>query len=141
MIDISDVKMDAIEGGYAILPVSDMKKVIIPSPPSVNMVPTNPRPAVIYLTAAAITPDSANVDALKAYAKENKVVFLCPGSAEVGDMVEFYQCAFAKARTLNIKKDAFSVKSDAASLELANTLVEALEDEEAELDAAEVFVL
>jgi len=139
MIDVTDVKIEAIEGGYAITPVSEMKKVVIPSPPTIQHIPINPRDVIIYLTKEAITSESVCIDSLKAYAKENKVVLLCPDSADLDMLVDLYQYAISKASKLNIKKNGFSVKSDEASLELANSLVETLGDEGADLDDAEIF--
>lgn len=141
MIDISDVTLEEISGGYAVVPLIETKRVIIPSPPSTTYVPINPRPAVIYLTAQPVTPASGNLDQLKAYAKENNIVFICPTSREIPAMVAACQYADSKARTLNFKRDDISLKADAASLELANELNEALCNEDLELDDAEVLAI
>lgn len=141
MSDISKVTVQECEGGYIIAPESEMKKVVIPSPPTVSMVPINPRPAIIYLTQEPVTPDSANIDAIKAYAADNKVVFLCPTDNDADTVVEIYEYAMTNAKSVNIKKDEFSVKADEASMAAAETAVEALIDEDAEVDEAEVLTL
>lgn len=141
MSDISKVTVEAFEGGYIVAPESEMKKVVIPSPPTITMIPIHPRDAVIYLTEQAITPESANIDAIKAYTEENKVVLICPGDKTEQAVVSAYQYAISNANTINIKKDAFSVKADEASMEAANAAVEALLDEDAEVENAEVLTL
>lgn len=141
MSDISKVTVDAYEGGYIIAPESEMKKVVIPSPPTVSMMPINPRDAVIYLTDEAITPESPNIDAIKQYAVDNKVVIISPADKDPDSVVETYEYAQTNAKKLNVKKDGFTVKADEASMEAANAAVEALEDEDVEIDEAEILVI
>lgn len=141
MSDFTDVKIEVFENGIAVVPESETRKVVIPSPPTTKFIPINPRPAVIYVTKEIITEASPGIDKLKEYAKENKLVFLCPGSADLEKMAAMYQLAIKRATTLNIKKDEFSVKADGASLDLANALVERLEEEGYEGEAAEEFSL
>lgn len=141
MSDISKVTVEAFEGGYIVAPESEMKKVVIPSPPTIKMMPINPRDAVIYLTEQAVTPESANIDAIKAYAEDNKVVLFCLSDKTEQAVVSAYQYAISNAKTINIKKDAFSVKADEASMEAANAAVEALRDEDAEVEDAEVLAI
>lgn len=142
MADITDVEVDVVDGGCLVVPASETKKVVIPSPPTVNYVPINPRPGVIYLASGDVAPGSDLADALSAYAKENKVVFICPATRDVDDMLDFALYAERSCKKYNIKKDSFSVAvADEADLEVANELVEALCDEDWELDDAEVLAI
>lgn len=88
-MDVSEVIMEEFSAvsvnGHIVAPPSDMKKIVIPSPPSIRYASINPRPAVIYLTANAITPNSSVVDKLKAYTLENKTVFICPEAGQSAD--------------------------------------------------------
>lgn len=114
MSDISKVTMEAYETegatGYIIAPESEMKKVVIPSPPTIKMMPINPRDAVIYLTEEEITPQTANIDQLKAYAVDNKAVLICPKDRKEKELVATAKYVEANAKTLNVKKDGLSVK-------------------------------
>ena len=97
MIDISDVLVQEFENGIAIVPESDKKEIVIPSPPTVKTMLINPRPCVIY-----ITDETAN-DNLKAYCKENKVVIIIPAKQEIEDVVKSYDWAKNNVSTINIK--------------------------------------
>lgn len=130
---MSDVKIEKYEGGSIVLPKSETKKVVIPSPPSVKEMPINPRDAVIYLV------NEINEEAFKTYAEDNKVVLICPDEKSADAVVAAYNYANSKLKTLNIKKGAFSVKADEANLDVANDAVEALADEDVEVDDAEVL--
>lgn len=140
MSDISKVVVEEYDGGCAIVPESEMKEVFIPSPPTMSKVAINPRPAVIYLTAEAVTPDSEKIDAMKAYAVDNKVVILCPEETSGDDVVETYNYASTNAKKLNIKKDEIFVKAEPAMMDAAKEAVEALEDEDVEVEEAEELV-
>lgn len=136
MIDIKDVEIVEAPNGEAkaVVPASETKQVFIPSPPTMNTVAINPRPCVIYVADAEIT------DEMKAYCKENKVVFVLPKKDDAEKMMEAYNWAIAKATVINIKKDEVSVKADEANKELAEELVEAISDElDVELGEVEVF--
>lgn len=61
------------ELGYIIDPPSDTKEVFIPSPPTMTTVKINPRTAIIYITGGKISEGYEKLDALKAYAEENKL--------------------------------------------------------------------
>ena len=149
MTDIMDVTMEEFyvpEGsikGYAVLPKIETKEVVIPSPPTTTIVPINPRKCVIYLAEEAVTPESCRVEALKAYAKENNYVMLCPEIAAADDLMEVYEWVFAPdvSKRMNLKKGVIAVMADETLLELAEELTELLEDEEIEPDDAEVLVL
>lgn len=140
MSDISKVEVQEYEGGYAIVPESEMKEVFIPSPPTMSKVAINPRPAFIYLSSQAITPDSEKIDAMKAYAVDNKVVILCPEETSGDDVVETYEYATINAKKLNIKKDEIFVKAEPDMMAAAEEAVEALEDEDVEVEEAEELV-
>ena len=145
MSDISKVTMEAYETegatGYIIAPESEMKKEVIPSPPTIKMMPINPRDAVIYLTEEEITPQTANIDQLKAYAVDNKAVLICPKDRKEKELVATAKYVEANAKTLNVKKDGLSVKTDSAMLELGNELVDSLTDEDMEVEDAEIINL
>jgi hypothetical protein len=127
--------------GHTIVPPSDTKKVVIPSPPSVNYAPINPRPAILYLTESTIIPDSAEAERLKAYALENKVVFVCPETGNNAEsLAQVYDWAVKRATKLNVVKDQVSVKSDAASLDLAKTVVAEATDEGYTVEDAEILI-
>lgn len=138
MIDIQDVEIIEAQNGdaVAIVPASETKQVFIPSPPTMNTVAINPRPCVIYVADVEIT------DELKAYCKENKVVFVLPKKEEASEMLSVYNWVVAKATTLNIKKEEVFVKADKENKDLAEQLVETISDElDVELDEVEIFAL
>jgi len=136
MVDITDVSIETFStesaAGAIVSPASDTKKVIIPSPPSTQIIPINPRPAIIYLTDRAVS------DELKAYAKENKLVFIVPEKTDSEGVCEVYTWVFEKARKLNIQKDNISVKADAANLDLAKAAVELIQ-EDYEVEDTKIF--
>jgi len=138
MIDIMDVEIQQFEAeaikGIAVLPASDMKKVVIPSPPSVRIIPINPRSAVIYITDAEVS------DELKLYAKENKMVFLIPEKGSAEDVATVYAYATSKAKKLNIEKNKISVKADKTNLELAAAVVDVINEEDYVDDAEELAI-
>lgn len=138
-MDLSKVKVEEYENGYIIAPESEMKKVVIPSPPTVTLVPINPRDAIIYLTKERITPDYAKIDLLKEYVVRENKVLLCPNNSSPETVVETWQYAVANAKTINIKKDIFYVKCDEDSMENVEDAVEALEDEDAEVAEVEIL--
>jgi hypothetical protein len=129
---MAEVEIMEFDGGFAVVPESEMKKIVIPSPPTVKMVPVNPRPCILYV--ADVAPE-----ACKAYAEENKVV-LVVSTAESADA---FLWAKQNASTINIKKDDFSIKADAANLEKASKILDAIydADDDVELDDPEVFAL
>lgn len=143
MSDISKVTVEAyVEGkarGYIIAPESEMKEVVIPSPPAVTLMPVNPRDAIIYLTEAVITPESPAINRLKEYAVDNKVVFICPESRVDEEIVESAVYAFSHAKALNIKKDTMSIKTDEQNENLGNVVAELLEDEDIEVDEVDII--
>lgn len=153
MSDIANVTIEAFtapgfEGGkdmngYAIMPEIETKEVFIPSPPTTTIVPINPRLCVIYLTEEPVTPESANLDALKAYAKDNNCVLFCPEKGTADDLFSVYAWALQpdECKRMNLKHDVIAVKSDEASYDLADELTEILEDEEIEPDDTEVLAL
>lgn len=70
------------ELGYIIDPPSDTKEVFIPSPPTMTTVKVNPRAAIIYVTGGKIVEGYDKLEALKAYAEENKLVLICPTATD-----------------------------------------------------------
>ncbi len=139
MTDVADVEVLEFDAdgvaGVAVVPASETKKVVIPSPPSVRDVPINPRPAIIWLTDAEIT------DKVKAYAKRNGVVLVVPEKAEAGDLYAVYEYVFTKAAKFNVKKGEISVASDSANANLAADLVAVMSDEDVDVDdAAELTI-
>jgi hypothetical protein len=138
MTDISDVEVNEYEVGSikvrAVMPKSDEKKVVIPSPPITRMIPINPRPAIIFITENAVS------DELKVYAKENKQVFIIPVQGSAEEIAEVYSWAVSKKALLNIKSDEISVKADAGGIDLANALVDILQDD-TDIGDAELLAL
>lgn len=129
MIDISDVavKNFDVEGVeiQVVLPKSDTKVVVIPSPPTETTVEINPRPAVILLI------DNIS-DELKAYAKENKVVYVIPSKdADADDIAELYPWILRRGKSdLNVDKNQISIAASAEKLELAQAAAEIIQDDE-----------
>lgn len=129
MIDISDVavKNFDVEGVeiQVVLPKSDTKVVVIPSPPTETTVEINPRPAVILLI------DNIS-DELKAYAKENKVVYVIPSEdADADDIAELYPWILRRGKSdLNVDKNQISIAASAEKLELAQAAAEIIQDDE-----------
>ena len=138
MADVSDVELVEFDDGVAVVPASEMKQIVIPSPPTVTMVPTNPRPCYIV-----VGPFEAS-DQVKAYAKENKVVFVIPRDTDPETIANAYTYAKKNASKINVKKSEFFVKAaDEASMDAASEGVESIYDvdDSVELDDPEVFSL
>ena len=128
------------ELGIIIDPPSDTKEVFIPSPPTMATVKINPRAAIIYITGGKIDEEYAKLGELKAYCEENKVVYICPKATDMDELAKTYKYATEKCKDLNIKPNEISVKADAEHLDVAQELVEYMEDEfDAEVEPAEVF--
>jgi hypothetical protein len=145
-MDTSEAAIEAFSTnsvvGYAIVPPIERKKVVFPCPPSVEYVPINPRPAVLYLTESTIAPDSIEAERLKAYALRNNTVFVLPETERSAvELVEAYAWAKENAYEINVVEEQIGVRSDEASLELAKAVVSAAEDEDFEVEDAEVLVI
>lgn len=50
----------------------------------------NPRPVVIYVSAGKVNENYDKLDALKSYAEENKVCFVCPEAEEAEAVANTY---------------------------------------------------
>jgi hypothetical protein len=123
-------KVVSYEGGVAIVPAFETKKIVVPSPPSTIVKPINPRPGHIYVTADVISEGDAKFDELVAYADDNDVVIFLPDTREVEGMVKTYKFALDNAlKTLDVKKDEIVIKYDEVSEDLANALADYLVDE------------
>lgn len=130
------------ELGIIIDPPSDTKEVFIPSPPTMATVKINPRAAIIYITGGKITEDCAEIEALKAYAEENKVVLVCPAATGPEELAKTYDHVTKKAKMINIKTSDLSVMGDADHMDDAQAAVDYLVDEcDADIDDAEEFAL
>jgi hypothetical protein len=145
-MDTSEVVTEAFStdsvAGYAIVPPIERKKVVFPCPPSVEYVPINPRSAVLYLTESAIVPESTEAEQLKAYALENNIVLVLPEAGRSAvELVEAYAWTKENAYELNVAEEQISIKSDEISLELARAVVSAAEDEDFEIEDAEVLAM
>lgn len=128
------------ELGIIIDPPSDTKEVFIPSPPTMATVKINPRAAIIYITGGKITEGCDQIEALKAYAEENKVVFICPTATDSEEIAKTYDYVTKKAKMINIKANELSVMADADTMEAAQEAVDYLVDEcDADIDDAEEF--
>lgn len=125
--------------GYIVDPESDMKEITVILIGK-QMAKCNPRPAVIYITGGKIDEEYAKLGELKAYCEENKVVYICPKAEDIDELAKTYKYATEKCKDLNIKPNEISVKADAEHLDVAQELVEYMEDEfDAEVEPAEVF--
>lgn len=128
--------------GYIVDPESDTKQVFIPSPPTMTTVKTNPRPAIIYITGGKVKEGYDKLEDLKAYAEENKVVLVCPTSADPEEVSETFKYVETKYKVLNVKRDEISVQGDPDMMDAAQEIVDYLVDEcDADIDDAEEFSL
>lgn len=129
------------ELGFIVDPESDTKMVFIPSPPTNMLTKINPRPAVIYITGGKINEGYEKLEELKAYCEANKLVFICPAATDEEELAATYEYITKNAKTLNIKVENLSIKSDDAHLDAAQAAVDYFMDEldADELDDAEVF--
>ena len=68
------------------------------------------------------------------------MVYICPKATDIDELAKTYKYATEKCKDLNIKPNEISVKADAEHLDVAQELVEYMEDEfDAEVEPAEVF--
>ncbi len=126
--------------GNIIDPESDTKQVFIPSPPTMTTVKTNPRPTILYVTGGKIVEGYEKLEELKAYAEENKVVFVCPSSKDPEEVAETYNYIQSKYKVLNVKRDEITVMGDADTMDDAQAVVDYLVDEcDADIEDAEEF--
>lgn len=86
--------------GNIIDPESDTKQVFIPSPPTMTTVKTNPRSTILYITGGRIVEGYEKLEELKAYAEENKVVFVCPSSKDPEEVAETFNYIQSKYLSL-----------------------------------------
>lgn len=130
---VEEVAVYEYDGGTVVDPKSDTKKVFIPSPPTEIEQKINPRPAVILF-------GETDVEALKAQADEEKVVFVLPQDGENSTFETTYKFTVTGSKKLNVKKTAVSVKATAGALETAQAFVDYVIDElDGDLDDAEEF--
>ncbi len=126
--------------GNIIDPESDTKQVFIPSPPTMTTVKTNPRSTILYITGGKIVEGYEKLEELKAYAEENKVVFVCPTSKDPEEVAETFKYIQSKYKVINIKRDEITVMGDADTMDDAQAVVDYLVDEcDADVDDAEEF--
>jgi hypothetical protein len=103
-------------------------------------VKVNPRAAIIYVTGGKIVEGYDKLEALKAYAEENKLVLICPTATDAEELAETHDYITKKAKVLNIKSNAISVKADAELVDAAQEFVDYLIDEmDADVEDAEEF--
>lgn len=128
------------ELGIIIDPPSDTKEVFIPSPPTMATVKINPRPSVIYITGGKVTEGCDQIEALKAYAEDNKTVLICPTSDDAEEVAKTFDYVTKKAKMINIKANEIAVMGDAEHMDAAQAIVDYLVDEcDADIDDAEEF--
>lgn len=126
--------------GIIIDPPSDTKEVFIPSPPTMATVKINPRPAVIYITGGKVTEGCDQIEALKAYTEDNKMVLICPASDDTEEVAKTFDYVTKKAKMINIKANEIAVMGDAEHMDAAQAIVDYLVDEcDADIDDAEEF--
>lgn len=146
-MDISDVSFTSFstgfseDAGYVVDPKSDEKRVFIPSPPTEYITKINPRPGVILLTESAITPDNADLDALKAYAKDKKLFLACPNDISIESLKATYEWMMSHAKTLNIDKNDFRIMYQGTKAEADDFVEYAADELDADLADAEEFIL
>ncbi|MGI6756191.1 MAG: hypothetical protein ACOX4F_09300 [Atopobiaceae bacterium] len=136
MADIDDVELVSFDDGVAVVPASEMKQIVIPSPPTVTTVPTNPR--ACYIVVGSIEPS----DEVKAFAKESKVVIVIPEDTGADTIAAAYTFAKDNASKINIKKTEFFVKAVSdGDMDAASEGVEAIydADDNVELDDPELL--
>lgn len=105
-------------------------------------VKTNPRSTILYITGGKIVEGYEKLEELKAYAEENKVVFVCPSSKDPEEVAETYNYIQSKYKVLNVKRDEIAVMGDADTMDDAQAVVDYLVDEcDADIDDAEEFSL
>ena len=125
--------------GYIVDPESDTKVVTVILIGK-QTVKANPRPAVIYVTGGKINESYEKLEELKAYAEENKVVFVCPSSKDPEEVAETYKYIQSKYKVINVKRDEIAVMGDADTMDDAQAVVDYLVDEcDADVDDAEEF--
>ncbi|SHJ78487.1 hypothetical protein [Hespellia stercorisuis] len=135
------VEFNEYEGlGYIIDPESETKQVFIPSPPTMATVKINPRPGIIYVTGGKVVEGYEKLDALKAYAEENKVAIFCPTSTDAEEIGKTYNYIQKSGKAINVKRDEITVMGDADHMDLAQEAVDFMLDEcDADVDDAEEF--
>lgn len=148
MIDITDVKFEAYKtdyaeaAGYVVDPKSDEKEVFIPSPPTKMKTKINPRAGVILLAENPVTESYEKLDALKGYAKEEKLFIACVAENSTDAVEATYRYMISGSKRLNIKKDDICVKYIGDRADAAQTCVDYLIDElDADLEDAEELVI
>lgn len=135
------VEIFEYEGGFVVDPESDTKEVFIPSPPTMMTVKINPRPVVIYITGKAVDESYEKIDALKAYAEENKVCFVCPSSDDAEEVGPSYTYVMKNAKKINVKPGELTIQCTSDAEDLAKEAVEYMVDElDAEVDEDEIEV-
>lgn len=126
--------------GFIVDPESDTKEVFIPSPPTTTTMKINPRPVVIYLTGGAVKEGYDKLEALKAYAEENKVVFVCPSSNEGEVVGKTYEYITKNAKKINVKKNELTVQCLPGMADEGQEAIDYLVDElDADVDDIEEF--
>ncbi len=126
--------------GFIVDPESDTKEVFIPSPPTTTTMKINPRPVIIYLTGGKVKEGYEKLEALKAYAEENKVVFVCPSSNDGEVVGDTYQYIQKNAKKINVKKNELCVQCLPECADEAQEAVDYLVDElDADVEEAEEF--
>jgi hypothetical protein len=131
---VEEVEVYEYEAGTIVDPKSDTKTVFIPSPPTKMEQKINPRPAVILY-------GDADVEALKAKADADKVMFVLPKDDSEETTETTYKYLTGSAKKLNIKKAEISVKTT-GDVEAAQKVVDYICDElDGDVDDAEAFAL
>lgn len=123
--------------GYVIDPESDTKEVFIPSPPTMSTVKINPRPCILYVAGGKIKEGYDKLEAMKSYAEENKVVFVCPSSDDPEEVAKTYKYIQTKCKVLNVIRGNLTVMAAADDMDAAQEIVDFLVDEcDADVDDA-----
>ncbi|SHJ78565.1 hypothetical protein [Hespellia stercorisuis] len=127
--------------GTVIDPESDTKEITVILIGK-QTVKCNPRPGIIYVTGGKVTPDCAEIAALKKYCADNKVVLICPAATEGEELGKTYKYVYNKYKDLNIDIAKVTVKGDEDYMDAAQELVDyALDEFDEELEDATKFAM
>jgi hypothetical protein len=129
---IEEVEVYEYDGGTVVDPKSETKKVFIPSPPTTIEQKINPRPAIILF-------GETDVEAIRAKADEEKVVFVLPADAEEETIEATFRLVVTGAKKLNVKADEVSVKFVGDGKDAQAFVEHTVNELDADLEDAEEF--
>ena len=129
------------DGGFVIDPESDTK-VITVILIGKQTVKCNPRQAVIYVAGGKVCETYEKLEEFKAYCEANKLVFICPDSADEDELGKTYAYVASHTKELNVLRENIQVRADAGHMEAAGAILDyALDEYDDELAPVEAFSL